>query len=314
MDGSEAKVLEDMRTRFRVLKEFDIGWPNAHWERSLACFYGKVDSIWEIKRNRNGAGAFRVVVVEDPSPKWMTGEDMLGRADRINANLVDYKRFYRKHFAVKHSLHSATSLAETRRNFYMLFGQTLEEFLSRGDLDGAVESLNPPVPPPLNGWNTWDDLKVCLKECARHVFVKEEGAPEDEIHLLVDSLEEFAAVANARKLTSKANDPRWHLIVGGERKLINVTTPVSGRYPRAWALKAIAESLATDVHTASIPSSLINHKPRLDFKAFIDCTITAKDLHLYLFPRAGLGNIIRFALRLGGLYKIDFCLGEQGTF
>ena len=314
MTDEANSALAAIRNDFAVLKEFLVSWDCANCAGHLQSFYCNVSDIWQIKARRNGAGMFRVLMVRDPAPKWQPADDMLHRPDIVDENVIKAKSRYRKLFKVKHSLHSSVSIDETRRNFYMLFGYPLADFLKRNDLDGACESLAP-LPPPEKGWRDFKALQEALAECAHHVFVEEPGEtlPENEKRLLVDDIGEFAAVTNAHKLKSLCTDDRWCVLAGGEFLTLHVDTPASGRYKKAWAQSAIANSIANGIHYAKAPDDALAKSRRLNLKAFVDFSLTKKSLSLNLLPQTGLPNILRIGIRLGGMFKINFCLGEFGT-
>ena len=65
----EAKIVEEISNRFRVLRDFNVSWPKRHFVANLASFYGwRSWHIWRNKARKCGTGPFRVIVVEDPSP------------------------------------------------------------------------------------------------------------------------------------------------------------------------------------------------------------------------------------------------------
>lgn len=155
---SEAeKIIGEIRARFTVLRQFDVTWRPRDYIRNFAAFYGwKSYSMWFGKRNRAGIGPFRAVFVRDDSPVFRDVEN-LGVPEMLrNENVYALKMHCRKLTRHSNVVHASVNEAETRQNLNALLGETLETFLSRHDLDGALSKLDicepmPYVPFPYAG-------------------------------------------------------------------------------------------------------------------------------------------------------------------
>lgn len=241
--GGEAEraVLADMAAKFKILKQFEVLWTAEAWERHLQSFYGLVSPVWQIKRLRNGSGAFRVVIVEDPAPRWGVRADMRGRKDVVDLNAWDAKKVYRKTVGVKDGVHSSVNERETRQNLAMLLDTTLDDFLARGDLDGSTAAVSEP-PAVERGWRDLAHFFRIMNECTPYLVLRNAhevfgaaGGLHGDIDLLVGNLNEFTAFSGAVKVKSKSYHAAHLVNIGGRPVKFDLRTPEDGYYDAAWA-------------------------------------------------------------------------------
>lgn len=380
----EAAVLADMSARFRILKQFEVMWSQAEWETHLRTFYGLVSPVWAVKRLRNGSGAFRVVMVEDSSPVYDLRANMRGQLEKVDVNVWEAKRRYRKQAGVKDAVHSSVNLRETRQNFAMLTGVPLAEFLARTDLDGAVEALSAP-PVTERGWrDVWQFFRI-MNECTPYVVLRNAqdiGADaasglHGDIDLLVGNLNEFSAFAGAVKVKSKSWHSAYVVNIANRPVKLDLRVPGDGYYDEAWERDMLERRVLRDglyvqgdgndltsllyhalVHKETVSADYrerfgdiealkgrLLERMRKDgyavtrpvddkvgfhpehlggglpvktvgrgLKPYADCALTAKHLKIHLFPACGLPNLLRVQIRLGGAFKIDFCVGVVRDF
>ena len=137
-DRIEAEIEE----HFKVLKRFDVTWPAKNFINNFAAFYGwKGRLIWWKKKKRSGTGPFRMIVVEDPAPEFDPKQAGDEQKYLVNLRMLAAKSRFRKMSSLTNIAHSAINEDETRHNLFAITGQTLEEFLVRGDLDGSIERI-----------------------------------------------------------------------------------------------------------------------------------------------------------------------------
>jgi len=148
MDEAEA-IMRGIRARFTVLKQFDVTWRPRDYVKNFAAFYGwKSWGMWVGKKRRSGTGPFRAIMVRDESPAFEDKEN-LGCAETLeNSNVYSFKVECRETTRHSNVVHASVNEAETRHNLRALTGETLEEFLARGDLDGSVSALDVAKPIP----------------------------------------------------------------------------------------------------------------------------------------------------------------------
>ncbi len=135
-------VMDALRGRFSVLRQFDVSWRPRDFVRNLAAFYGwKSYTMWLGKKWRSGTGRFRAIVVRDERPGFRPAEKDAPPELLFNDGVYGVKTALRGAMRRSNVVHASVNEAETRHNLMALTGQTLEEFLARPDLDGSVSPL-----------------------------------------------------------------------------------------------------------------------------------------------------------------------------
>ena len=143
------KILGEIRARFTVLKQFDVTWRPKDYVKNFAAFYGwKSYGMWVGKKRRSGTGPFRVVLVRDEHPAFSDPEKRGIPETLQNDNVYGLKVVCRGMTLHSNVVHASVNEAETRHNLKALTGETLEQFLSRTDLDGSVSPLDFDAPIP----------------------------------------------------------------------------------------------------------------------------------------------------------------------
>ena len=148
MDEVE-KILGEIRAKFVVLRQFDVTWRPRDYVKNFAAFYGwKSYGMWVGKKRRSGTGPFRVVVVRDDNPVFSDPEKRGIPETLQDDNVYGLKVACRGMTVHSNVVHASVNEAETRHNLLALTGETLEQFLSRTDLDGSVSPLafDAPIP------------------------------------------------------------------------------------------------------------------------------------------------------------------------
>lgn len=390
----EEEVIRDLAGRFTVLKQFEVAWPQKDWISHLQAFYGHCSQVWIAKARRNGTGNFRVVVVEDHHAVYDYRDNLRGQKELVDLNVYDAKKRYRAMLKSKDKIHSSVNERETRHNLAMLLDQSLDDFLRRDDLDGAVETIVT-APPPDKGWRDFRHLFRILNECLPYVVLRNADrlrAPgretdDDDIDILVSGLDEFVALTGAVKTDSKPAHTAYRLPVGSGVATLDVRVPEDGYYDPALSRDLLARGEIRDgIRVPRRPDhqfySLLYHalihkpavapgyaayfretapalglsgdasdvrvlrkwlaewlvanryaycrpaSPKVGFHAenrlpgprvtaaarprgrFVSCSAGLNKLKLHLLTGVNLPNIFRLQLRLGGLFKIDVCLGD----
>ena len=134
----EARIREDLKRNYRIIKEYEVKWPWYHAVNNYAFFYRHIAFFsWLRKCWICGTGAFRMIMVEDVSSP-----------DRETANrLVEkLKLIYRAWAGKRWRVHGSANPAETRYQYWLLTGRTLEELLNE-PASGEAEMimLNKPI-------------------------------------------------------------------------------------------------------------------------------------------------------------------------
>lgn len=117
----ERQVIDEIGTRFNILRTFEVIWPECHFTHNLASFYGwKGWFCWWNKARKCGKGPFLVIEVEDPTPMWQQIRDTSGHLLTCDKNIYDLKHFLRKLTGHSNRIHSSISPAETKHQLAAL--------------------------------------------------------------------------------------------------------------------------------------------------------------------------------------------------
>ena len=145
-------VLDELRKRFTILRQFDVKWRPRDFVKNFEAFYGwKAFTRWYGKKNRSGTGPFRVIIFRDENPSFRAEKKPVPPALAFNERLYALKIHLRETMKHTNVVHSSVNEAETRHNLKALTGETLEEFLARkdlGDKDGPFETISFEKPMP----------------------------------------------------------------------------------------------------------------------------------------------------------------------
>ena len=108
------QIEESVGKTFKVLRSFDVVWPQRYFVKNLAAFYGwKSWHVWRNKARKCGTGPFRVVVVEDPAPVWKLERDTFGHVMEVDENVYRLKRSFRELTGRSNVVHSSVTVEET---------------------------------------------------------------------------------------------------------------------------------------------------------------------------------------------------------
>ena len=123
----EAKIVEEISSRFRVLRDFNVSWPKRHFAANLAAFYGwRSWHIWHNKARKCGNGPFRVIVVEDPSPVWKREHDTYGHELVVDENVYELKKSFRVLTGHSNVVHSSVTPEETEHQLAALASSSVD--------------------------------------------------------------------------------------------------------------------------------------------------------------------------------------------
>ena len=110
----EERILDEISSRFKVVRSFEVVWPRRHFTANLAAFYGwKGRFCWWNKARRCGRGPFLAIEVEDPSPKWERDADTSGHNLMLNRHVCDLKKMLRAVTGHSNRIHASMTREET---------------------------------------------------------------------------------------------------------------------------------------------------------------------------------------------------------
>ncbi len=174
----EEKILSDLSKHYEIIGKCEVFWPQKHFARNLARFYGKNLRKGAKKIRECGTGPFLLIVIRDPAPKYF---------EEKNVNMSTSKHQYRGLFGGGYMVHASDSQAEAFENFLLLTGRDIAEFAAArhknmqtiGDLIGAVS------------WNNKTEIQTilqkipgCRLECSENVWLLQTPDPGFAARLL----------------------------------------------------------------------------------------------------------------------------------
>ena len=117
--SEEARVTAEVAANFRVLEDFEATWPRGEFVSRLGEFYDERNWWkWFKKAWRCGRGPMRVLVVEDPAPRFELRSPHSRTPE--NMRVVDLKNRCRTWIPCKWAIHASTEAVETRRQYRLL--------------------------------------------------------------------------------------------------------------------------------------------------------------------------------------------------
>ena len=239
------EILDDIRSRFRLVDIIELHWDHQHFERNLARFYGmygmNLPQAAE-KLEHCGSGPFLVIVVEDSAPVYEQRRTWHGVAD-VNVNLFDAKRKYRTWTGGGHRVHATNDPAEANHDLFLLLGRRTNEYVRDGSpWNGRVRRVEANLV-GTTGWRDlselFDTLELSMKYVALH-GAEELFAPtfpnvssRRELKILVEDPMRAALLVNGEPLARGQNGPQ-RTLVGRELILVNLVSVGDRYFDPAW--------------------------------------------------------------------------------
>ncbi len=197
----EDEILEKIKAKFTVLKEYEITWTPELFGENLSAFYGDNFIYNMFQRKTRGEGAFVLVIVEDKNPNYILTPTNRGEV-LVNEKTFNLKQEIRK-LTKTFSFHSSNDIAESKHDIALLLGKNLNDFLNSTELDGKREILHQDIP-SARGWKSLSEFFYILNETCNYVLLRSFDAIPDthtyrengDVDLLVDDIKKFVAILN----------------------------------------------------------------------------------------------------------------------
>lgn len=197
----EEEILEKIKARFKILKEYEITWTPELFGENLSAFYGDNFVYNMFQRKTRGEGSFVLVIVEDKNPNYISTTANRGEV-LVNEKAFNLKQEVRK-LTKTFSFHSSNDMPESRHDIALLLGKNLNDFLNTAELDGKREFLNQDIP-SARGWKSLSEFFYILNETCNYVLLRSFDAIPDthtykengDVDLLVDDIKKFVAILN----------------------------------------------------------------------------------------------------------------------
>ena len=154
----EEKILVDIEQSFAIRSKYFIQWAAEKAYENFSRFYAIKSRYAKGKMKHCGIGEFVLLVVEDSDPIYDVRETTAGAA-KVNINLFDKKKLYRKWTNDGHKIHATDTIAETKHNLALFFGMNYQEYLD--NLNETCEEIR--LSQNLIGADGWESLLSCSK-------------------------------------------------------------------------------------------------------------------------------------------------------
>ena len=119
-------ILGDIKRKFKISKRTNIEWNYDDFNDKIAQFYGVNLIGLRRKVYHCGKGPFKVVIVEDNSPKYDYRFTSKG-LKRVNTNIFDSKILYRNWTGGGHRVHGTNDTVESNRDINYIYENIVDE-------------------------------------------------------------------------------------------------------------------------------------------------------------------------------------------
>lgn len=238
--AAEARIMEDIRSRFEVIAAFPATWPgNISAATAFKRFYGTFLIDPKGKAKRAGGGEFLVVIVRDKTPEYKFVETVRG-LEKVDINIFERKNVYRSWVGGQHRVHGTNSTEEARRDIMLLTGQPLSKWIDKTAVGEPLSVLkNNRV------WLSLREMFTFLNETISYVILRNEcELPDsfdplhDDIDILVKDASDCVGLLNARKI--KKSGSLYGVNVAGHEIKLDIRSIGDGYYDEAWQRKMLA--------------------------------------------------------------------------
>ncbi len=200
-------ILNEIRKKFIILKEYEIFWTPNLFSKNLSAFYG-INYIYNtFQIELRGKGPFVLIIAEDKNPMYEKRKTNRGFI-YVNINSFDLKQKIRQ-FIKSFAFHSSNNMKEVKYGIAVLLGKNLKDFFKTTELNGKREILYRDTLPAI-GWKNLNDFFYILNETCNYVILKNIESvsdintyKENSLNFLVDDIQAFLATLNPTIATNK---------------------------------------------------------------------------------------------------------------
>lgn len=170
--NKEQEILDEIKSQFKILKEYEIQWDENKFLDNMTSFYGFNHSDRYYIQEERGSGKFLVVFVEDENPEYMDVQTTKGFVS-VNKMMYESKQNIRKkYFDGKFLIHTTNNIKETKHDICLLLGKSLDDLNKSENWDGGRVFLKQNLP-AVDGWKTREQIFYILNETVNYVVIRD---------------------------------------------------------------------------------------------------------------------------------------------
>lgn len=201
------RIIEDIKSKFTILKIYEITWSAENYNSNLIRFYRRDFSQISKKKVNSGTGPFLLVVVKDEIPSYgfrKSPKDL----KYVNIKMCDSKNLFRDWTDWHFKVHGTYTQNEARNDLILLLGISPNDFLRENPFawNGEITKLKRDLV-GANGWDSIEQLFYVLNNTCNYVVLRNyECLPKKylieghgDIDILTDDHVHFAHISNAVK-------------------------------------------------------------------------------------------------------------------
>ena len=216
----QESIVDDIAGSFTIRGCYDITWTPRLVTSNFSRFYGEKLPEGCRKELDCGTGEFRLVIVEDLSPKYEERQTSRG-PEVVNVNAFDAKQKYRR-WCTANRIHGTNNKAETDHDLTLLLGVSVEDYLHNNPQpwDGHVKKITQDII-GANGWSDINQLFYVLNHTVNYTILRgcqevQSGSYIDhtDTDILTDQYQRFWLIANGTPCRSEVR-PKERIPING---------------------------------------------------------------------------------------------------
>ena len=246
--ATEHGFLHTLSSRFEILAASRFHWSAEGWEENLLRFYGALPAGPQLKLTEVGRKPLLAVICHDLAPRYGFHRTQGGNLEHTNLNAIDCKNFLRSEFEGNYC-HCSSTPKEYLRQSTLLFGRSIHEKRLALKWDGAISEYHCDLLGH-KGWASASDFFLTLNHCCNYVVLRnfemlpDTIAPEDDVDVLTDDIECFAAAANAEPTGSSYC--RYLVDIAGNMIPFDLRCLGDGYYDTLWQKDILSSKTLTE--------------------------------------------------------------------